>query len=219
MSDVNELPDRPTRIYRSAVRDESARETRRRILDAAHELFLERGYARCSITDIASAAGVARPTVLSVFGSKAGLLHAVVDVAMAGTDAPIPVPEQPWFQPVWAASDVPALLDAYAHVCVLIGRRSAGVIELVRRASDEGDELAALWDELQRNRRHGAGTIASRARELEGLRPGLTVRRAGDELFLLNDSAHYLALVTELGWSEKAFERWLASAMHHSILG
>ncbi len=217
--DVNESADRPTRTYRSAVRDESARETRRRILEAAHPLFLDLGYARCSITDIASAAGVARPTVLSVFGSKAGLLHAVVDVAMAGTDAPVPVPEQPWFQPVWAARDVPTLADAYAHVCLLIWRRSAGVIELVRRASDEGDDLAALWDQLQRNRRHGAGTIAARARELGPLRPGLTARRAGDELFLLNDSSHYLALVVDLGWSEKACERWVADAMRHTLLG
>ena len=60
---------------------------------------------------------------------------------------------------------------------------------------------------------------AARARELGPLRPGLTVPRAGDELFMLNDSAHYLALVTERGWSEKAFERWLASGMSHSLLG
>lgn len=213
------MADRTTRTYRSPVRDEAARETRRRILEAAHGLFLEHGYARVSITDIASAAGVARPTVLSVFGSKAGLLHVVVDVAMAGTDAPIPVGEQPWFQPVWAATDIPGLADAYAHVCLLIWRRSAGVIELVRRASDEGDELATLWDQLQRNRRHGAGTVAVRARELGPLRPGLTVRRAGDELFMLNDSAHYLALVVDLGWSEKAAERWVAAGMRHTLLG
>jgi AcrR family transcriptional regulator len=219
VTEVNDSSARATRTYRSPVRDESARATRLRILEAAHPLFLERGYARCSITDIASAAGVARPTVLSVFGSKAGLLHEVVDVAMAGNDAPVPVPEQPWFAPVWAADDVPALVDAYAHACLVIWRRSARIIELVRRASDEGDELAALWAQLQRNRRHGAGTIAARAKELGPLRPGLTVQRAGDVLFLLNDSSHYLSLVAELGWSEKACERWLATSMLHALRG
>jgi AcrR family transcriptional regulator len=220
VSDVNERPGpTTTRAYRSTLRDEGALETRRRILAAAHALFLEQGYARTSITDLATRAGVARPTVLSVFGSKAALLQSVVDVAMAGTDAPVPVAQQPWFRPVWSATTTPEMLDAYAHACRLIGRRSAGVIELVRRASDEGDDLAALWDRLQANRRHGAGTIAAQARRLGGMRAGLSVRRAGDELFVLNDSGHYLTLVTERGWSEAAYVRWLASAMRHTLLG
>ena len=44
---------RATRKYSSAVRDEQAARTRARILDAASELFLERGYARTTMKDIA----------------------------------------------------------------------------------------------------------------------------------------------------------------------
>jgi AcrR family transcriptional regulator len=201
------------RRYHSPLRDESARETRSRILGSARTLFLENGYASTSIGDIAIAAGVARPTVLTVFGTKARLLRAVVDVAMAGNDEPVPVPQQPWFQPVWAATTGADCLAAYAHVCVLIARRSAAAIELVRRASDEGDEIRAQWHELQANRLTGARSIAARVQSLGGLAPGVTVARAADRIWMANDSAHYLALVNERGWSERAFETWLRDQM------
>ena len=207
------------RRYHSPLRDENARETRARILSAARGLFLGDGYATTSINDIATAAGVARPTVLTVFGTKAQLLRAVVDVAMAGNDRPVPVPQQPWFQPVWKARSGRECLEAYAHVCVLIGRRSAAVIELVRRASDEGDEIREQWDELQANRLTGARSIAARVHELGDLAPGLTVSRAGDRIWMANDSAHYLALVGDRGWSERAFETWLAEQMRATALG
>jgi AcrR family transcriptional regulator len=220
---VNEVKESPTRAttrrYHSPLREEAARLTRRRIVEAAHGLFLQRGFARCSIGDIASAAGVARPTVLTVFGTKAALLHAVVDVAMAGDDGPLPVAEQPWFQPVWRATTPGGCLDAYARVCTLIGRRSAGVIELVRRATDESTEISELWDRLQANRRLGAGMIVGRTRDLGGAAPGLSVSRATDQLFVYNDTTHYLTLVTGRGWSERAFERWLAADMRHALLG
>ncbi len=219
MSDVKKYSfEAGTRSYHSPVRDEAARITRRRILESSHELFLDRGFAACSIADIASAAGIARSSVLSVFGTKATLLKEAVDVAMVGDDGPLPVAQQPWFQPVWRAKTPGGCLDAYSRVCLLIGRRASGIIEVVRRAADEGPEVAALWDVLQRNRRSGAGTIVTRVRELGGAKRGLSEEQAGDQLFMCNDSSLYLTLVTERGWTEPTFERWLSSNMRHNVL-
>jgi AcrR family transcriptional regulator len=213
------MSDTGVRTYNSPLREERARRTRRDILEAAHELFLERGFARCAVTDIATKAGVARPTVLSVFDSKAALLRAVVDLAMAGDDEPVPVALRSWFLPVWEATTQEACLDAYAKACVRIGRQSSDVLELVRRAADESQENAEIWDELQRNRRFGATTIAKRVRELGPLPQGLTQRRAIDLIFVLNDSGHYRTLVGECGWSERAFGAWLSERMRYSLLG
>jgi AcrR family transcriptional regulator len=210
--------DRAVRGYHSPVRDERALRTRHVILLAANDLFLERGFARCAVADIARAAGVARPTVLSVFESKAALLRAVVDLAMAGDAEPVPISERSWFLPVWEAATAEACLDAYAHAVVRIGRQSADVIELVRRAADESPANAEIWDQLQANRRRGAGTIVDRVHELGGLPRGLTRRRATDLLFVLNDSGHYRTLVRECGWSERAFESWLSDRMRHALL-
>jgi AcrR family transcriptional regulator len=171
------------------------------------------------VADIAEKAGVARPTVLSVFESKAALLRAVVDLAMAGDDEPVPVAQRSWFLPVWQATTQEDCLDAYARAVVRIGRQSADVIELVRRAADESPENVAIWDELQSNRRYGAGTIAARVRELGPLRRGLTLRRATDLIFVLNDSGHYRTLVGGCGWGERAFGVWLSDRMRYALLG
>src|SRR3954467_3006497 len=68
-----------SRKYSSSVRDEQAARTRARILDAAAELFVERGYARTTMKDVADAAGVARAPVHAGFGSKARMLPALID--------------------------------------------------------------------------------------------------------------------------------------------
>ena len=57
-----------TRAYRSTLRADQARETRRRIREAADSLFLDHGYVATSMDDIAKSAGVSRQTVFSAFG-------------------------------------------------------------------------------------------------------------------------------------------------------
>jgi len=207
------------RSYHSPVREESARRTRQNILVAAHELFVEHGYAQTSVADIASAAGVARPTVLAVFASKAALLRAVTDVAMAGDDEPVVISERAWFRPVFTATTQADSLDAYARACTRINHGSAEVIELVRRAADETPENADLWDQVQSNRRHGAVTVVRHIRSLGPLRPGTTAERAADQLWVLNDPALYRSLVTDRQWSERTFTSWVSERMREVLVG
>jgi AcrR family transcriptional regulator len=54
-------------------------ETRDRILRAASDLFSERGYSGTSIAEICDRAGVVGPAIYWHFGSKEGLLSAVID--------------------------------------------------------------------------------------------------------------------------------------------
>lgn len=54
-------------------------ETRRRIIDAAYELFYKGGFARAGVDAIAEAAGVTKRTLYYHFDSKDALLAAVLD--------------------------------------------------------------------------------------------------------------------------------------------
>ncbi len=71
------------RSYSSVVRQESAAQTRVRILEAAGDLFVVNGYARTTIREIADRANVAADTVYAVFGSKARVLTALIDLRLA----------------------------------------------------------------------------------------------------------------------------------------
>jgi AcrR family transcriptional regulator len=204
------------RRYRSPLREQSARRTRRAIVMAAQELFTARGYAATSLADIAAAAGVARPTAFAAFGSKPALLRQVLDQALAGDDEAVPVAQRPWFQPVWQASTPAAVLDAYAAVCTLINRRAARVFEVVRRAADQAPEIVGLWDSLQRNRRAGARMVVEHAASRGPLGPG--TERATDILWIYNDPAHYDTLVSRCGWPEPDYTSWLSGQIRHALL-
>ena len=62
------------RAYDMTKRSEAVEGTKRRIAEAALELFRERDYDTVTLNEIARAAGVSHQTVLNHFGSKAGVL-------------------------------------------------------------------------------------------------------------------------------------------------
>ncbi|MFJ9431250.1 TetR family transcriptional regulator [Streptomyces sp. NPDC101490] len=72
---------RPTRApagTAGAERRRDAAATRRRLLDAARDLFAEHGYEGATVRDIAERAGVNQALLFRYFGSKQGLLTEVV---------------------------------------------------------------------------------------------------------------------------------------------
>lgn len=216
---VDDVKGEQRRRYRSAVREDGARRTRRAVVAAAAELFVSHGYAATSLATIAAAAGVARPTVFAAFGSKAALLREVLDQALVGDDEPVPVASRPWFAPVWQARTPAAVLEAYSTVCELIGERAAAVFEAVRRAADDAPEAADLWATLQQNRRTGAHMVLEHARCMGELGAGLDMEQAVDVLWFWNDPAHHAALVGERGWSPGEYRDWLSARMQDSLLG
>lgn len=117
-----------------------------------------------------------------------------------------------------AARTPAGALDAYAQVCTRNGRRAARIFETVRRAADDAAEVAEVWETLLRNRRAEARTVVDRVAELGPLRQFSDTARATDALWILNNPAHYDALVLRCGWTEDAFQRWLAGHMRHALL-
>src|SRR4051794_41472957 len=89
---------RPYDARRRRERAEQERSaTRRRVVEAARELFLSRGYVATTMTDIAREAGVALQSVYAAGQSKADLLHLVIDVAVAGDDEDVLLVDRPNF--------------------------------------------------------------------------------------------------------------------------
>ena len=67
------------RIYISTSRTTQATQTKMRILHCAKNLFASEGFECVTIEKIALAATVSIPTVYSLFQSKRGVLHALMD--------------------------------------------------------------------------------------------------------------------------------------------
>ena len=62
----------------SSLRTQSKLKTRRRVLDSARNLFMERGYEAATIRDIASEAGLSTGAVFASFIDKTDLFNAVM---------------------------------------------------------------------------------------------------------------------------------------------
>jgi len=74
-------PVRPAKAKRPAklTRDEKKARTRRRLLDAAAEVFARRGFAATSLDEIAEEAGFSKGAVYSNFAGKEDLFLSVLD--------------------------------------------------------------------------------------------------------------------------------------------
>jgi AcrR family transcriptional regulator len=72
-----------TRSYTMGARAEAVAETRQRIIEALFDLGRERMFPDISLDDIAAAADVSVQTILRHFKSRAGLIDATMDHAIA----------------------------------------------------------------------------------------------------------------------------------------
>lgn len=93
------MAERDRAPYTSRLRSEQARATRRTIVAAASDLFVEKGYAATTIDAVAERAVVGRKTVFSSVGGKDALLKLAWDWAVVGDDESVPMAERPQSRP------------------------------------------------------------------------------------------------------------------------
>jgi AcrR family transcriptional regulator len=210
VTDVKGFPTEGRRARR-------ARQTRRRILAAAEDLFTGNGYAATSVQQVADRADVAWQTVYAVFGTKAAILSALFDVTVAGDDEPVPVAGRPFVQEIAGTPDPAGKMRILARQFREVATRTAGVLSVVESAASTDPEIAALWRTLQDQRLTGMRTAATDLESQGALRPGLGVPRAADILWCYSGPWAWRALVAGRGWSPREYERWLARILYDEL--
>jgi AcrR family transcriptional regulator len=207
-----------TRPYRSSLRGDQARATRRRIVDAAHDLFVEHGYARTTIDAIASRADVSRKTVFTSVGGKAMALKLAWDWALAGDDEPVAIADRLEFQRVLELEDPAATVVAWARFQGAIASRLAPLYEVVIVASDGDPAAAALRAEGERNRMHGARLFVEHLESRGAIRADLSVERAISIAAVLMDPVPAGRLVHRAGWSVDEYGDYVGRVAVVSLL-
>jgi AcrR family transcriptional regulator len=208
-----------SRSYSSTLRADQARQTRKRIVEAATELFAERGYAGTTIDAVASAAGVSRKTVFDSVGGKARLMKLAYDFAIVGDDEPVPLSDRPEIADLLAEPDVATRLAKYAALTVEIDRRLFDVWRALEGAAASDPEAQRLYAALVDQRRRSMQDAAEMLAADGALRPDVDADLAGDLFWLYNDPTLYDKLVRQRGWSIPQFQAWLTEAMQTQLLG
>ena len=207
------LADKPRRSYVSATRTKRAQKTRKRVIEAATRLFVQQGYATTTMRAIADEAGVSVPTVELLFGTKAQLLHVVIDVAVAGDDEPVPVLSRAWADDARSARDVTDFLSVVAKVLSAAQARSAGVVLAAYEAAASDPDIQLLIMDRESQRERTATWIVNGVVERAGLRPGLDRARATDTLWMLMDPVIFHRLTRHRDWSSDRYASWFADSV------
>jgi TetR/AcrR family transcriptional regulator of autoinduction and epiphytic fitness len=211
-------PVKSPRTYDASGRREQAAETRRQVLAAAKELFLERGYAATTMSEVAARAGVAVQTVYSAVGGKALLLKEVFDVTLVGDDRPVPVSGRPEIARVSAETNGRRKLELFAAYVSGVLERISPLTPVVQASADVDEDAARLWEGYYRGRYQGMLEFAANLKEQRLLRRGMTVERAAAVLSAHIDVTNWLNLVQRQGFTRREFERWLVDVTEAAIL-
>jgi AcrR family transcriptional regulator len=200
-----------TRSYVSPRRRQQADETRRRIADVARRLLGEKGYAETTIAAIAAEAGVALPTVYAAFGSKPGILKALIDRAIFSLAYENLVAEA-------FAQERPAdRLRVAARIACEIYEAERAELDFLRGAGVASPELNAIDGERESQRfETQAAVIESLA---DALRPGMTQAAAKDVFWTLTSRDLFRMLVIERRWSADRYREWLGTLLAMELLG
>jgi AcrR family transcriptional regulator len=208
-----------TRSYDNARRAAAARQTQQRVVETAHRLLLERGYAGLAMADLAQEAGVSVPLLYKVFGTKPQLVKRVYDVLLAGDLDPLPIAQRPAIQALAADPDPAAKLTRYAALGRAMAERAGPLVSALLAAARAGEnDLQAFAATIDRERLAGATALATHLAEAGALAPGRTVERARDLIWLHTAPDTYRLLVLERGWSLDDYQRWLATSLAAALL-
>jgi AcrR family transcriptional regulator len=201
------------RPYHSPTRRRQAEQTRARILAAARDLFRSAGYATTTIDAIASSAQVSAKTVEAAFGSKRGVLAALVDpLASAG-------PPRDLVDQIRAADDPRHRLRLVAELTRRSYERSVPEFELMRGAAAVAPEVTAVAQQVETRRRANQVRLVAYLEERGLLRRDLAADEAADIIWTLTSYDVYRALIGERHWPPDRYQAWLAGTLAAALLG
>src|ERR1700730_10388209 len=204
---------KPQRRYDSALRTAQARQTRERILDAAQRLFAERGYAASTMEAIANGAEVAVDTVYAGFGSKRGVLSALMDVWVGGDDQQIDLLERPGPQAVRREPDQRRQIASFAIDVSGIIERARPVDDIIRGAAAVDSDIAAMRARMQASRFHNMRRLVTWLAANGPLRGGLSEEAAAGIVWSLTSPEMHRLLRVDRAWTTEVYTKWLGETL------
>lgn len=192
------MPETPAkRPYTQRLRAESSTATRQRILDAARAVLTAAPVRGFNLSEVAERARVVRSTIYAMFGSRQGLLRAVVDDTNARGG---------WERMREAYRHPDALVAVTRNLeegARMIGSGHGVALAITALAAVDAD-AAAVAAELDALRLRGLRDLVRRLAEQGTLRPGLDQDQAVDVLWVLTSWGTYDQLATGRGLAPDA---------------
>jgi AcrR family transcriptional regulator len=196
------------------------RRTRAAVVEASHELFVERGYAATTIKAISERSDTPEATVYRLFSSKLGILEGLLDVLIAGDDQAVGMLERPQVRALLTdRTDPHNQLAAFTALVREVLTRVGPVQRILADAARSDRDAAELLTDIARQRHVGQRRIAQSLARAGALRTGLHERDAADIVHALASPEVHGLLVLDRGWSSERYETWLTALLTDQLLG
>lgn len=195
------------------------RRTRTAVVQAAGELFAERGYAATTIEAISERSDTPQATIYRLFASKLGILKALLDVLIGGDDEAVGMLDRPEVRGLLTENgSARHQLEGFTALVRAVLTRVGPVHRILADAARSDPQAASLLAEIADQRHQGQRRFAQTLASSGALRPGLGERDAADILHALASPELYGLLVIERGWSGERYETWLTTILGDQLL-
>jgi AcrR family transcriptional regulator len=154
-----------------------------------------------TIEAIAKKANVSVPSVYAIFKSKTGILTALLDESMFGSDY------EEIVRYAQSATDPETRLRRAAAVARQIRSAQSAAFELMRGAGVVAPELAKLERQRERLRYDREESVITSLQDSGKLRPDLNYQKARDIFWMLTGGDVYRMLVGERRWTPEQYGR------------
>ena len=206
------------RPYRSRLRAEQAAQTRLRILEASGDLFAERGYGATTIDAVAARAGVAVDTVYAIFGTKKGMLSALIDLRVTGSGEGSDVLAGEGPRALRTATNQSQMLAGFAADIVPRIERVRPIDDVMQSAGAIDVEVAELRARMQENRLSKLTTFIEWVAANGPLRENVGIDEAATIAWTLTSPEVNQLLRDVRGWSAQRYQEWLAATLVRLLL-
>lgn len=197
-------------------RQERARATRRRMVEAAYNLMSAHGYPQTTMAEVAAEAGVAVQTVYFTFQNKPGLLRAAFEFAVHGDHRPITPLERPWFRTMEQERDFDRALGIAVEATVAILKRVTPLASAFGMLGND-PEISAFQQLSERLRQEGYRQMVDALALKRDLKAALSSDDATTILLVLLGPDVYRNMVIEHGWSEEKWCSWIVQTVSAAL--
>jgi AcrR family transcriptional regulator len=181
-------------------------------MEAARELFAERGFFQTTVEDIAKRSRVSPATVYAKCGGKQGLLRSLMD---SWTQAPM-VDET--FQETLAGDDAELVMRTLASAYLGITQAWGDVIKVVVDVAPHDDERAKVLATAQRRHHHYLLMICRHMENVGALREDVDARMAARIITYFYGIDGLIRTSRIFGWSLQRSNDWLLARTSAAVL-
>lgn len=187
--------------------------TRERVLQVTRSMIAKRGNAAISLVEVAAEAGLSRQALYLLFGSRSGLLLALVDQLDDASEVPRRLAALRQDLPAADAFE-PYLRAWFDYLPVVLP-----VARALLAAAATGDaDARRAWDSRMQKLRGGFLQLAKGLKTAGLLRDGWTAEAAADWIFTLTHVDVWQHLVVESGWKPQAAVARIVSGLRDTLL-